>query len=157
MTPRPSPRQTVATLILAVATLTACGGDPLTIEGLADEYIMIAAEGQALPATVQTSDTLEIQVTGGDLVLLPNAKYSFTVDFRFIDPQMPGNATTETFIEVGPWSIEGDYLLLESTTPGRIWIGAVDGSRISIDIIEPEFLELPITIEYRREAAAAGL
>ncbi|NIR46700.1 MAG: hypothetical protein GWN99_20040 [Gemmatimonadetes bacterium] len=156
MIQRASPHPIAAGLILMIGALTGCGDDPLTIEGLAGEYIMIAAEGQALPAVVQTSDTLDIHVTGGNLLLLPNAQYSFTVDYRLIDPRMPGNPTTEGFIDVGPWEIANDRLLFQSTTPGRIWIGTVDGSRVSIGISEPDFLEKPIEIEFRREAAVDG-
>jgi hypothetical protein len=153
MTNRRLSRCAAPILATALLSLAACSDDPLTIEGLAGQYVMTAAEGQALPATVSTSDTLEIEVTGGTLLLLANAQYSLDVDFRLVDPQMPGATATETFIDVGPWDISGDFLALQSTTPGRTWVASVDGSRIILEIGEPDFLERPIELTFRREAS----
>lgn len=147
------PIRSAALLATALLALASCGDDPLTIEGLAGQYVMISAEQMTLPATLQTSDTLEVEVTGGTLVLLASAQYTLTVDFLLVDPQMPGAPGAQTFIDVGPWEIVSDLLTLLSTTPGQTWVGSVDGSRITLQIGEPDFLERPIEIRFQREAS----
>ena len=142
-------RQAVPLVALALA-LTACGDEPLTIEGLAGEYTLVAAAGSGLPATVESSDTLVIQVTGGRLSLISNGQYTLTADFQLTDPGAPGDTSTQTFIDVGPWEITGDFVLLASTTPGKTWVGTVDGSEITVELSEPDFLQNRLTLTYRR-------
>ncbi len=91
-----------------------------------------------------------IEVTGGDLLLLQIEEYSMTVDFRLSDPRTPGDTSTFQFVDVGPWSVTDQLVLLQSTTPGRVWAGSVDGLAINLVVGEPDFLEFPITLRFRK-------
>ncbi|HSG82909.1 MAG TPA: hypothetical protein VLC48_11700 [Gemmatimonadota bacterium] len=146
-------RGTVLGLIIALAGLSglaACEAGLLSIETLSGEYNLIAAEDSSLPATVQSSDTLVIEVMGGELLLLEIAQYSMAVDFRLSDPRAPDDTSTFRFVDVGPWAVTDQLVLLESTTPGRVWAGSVDGLAINLVVAEPDFLEFPITLRFRR-------
>jgi hypothetical protein len=137
----------VAALLLAAA---ACSEDPLTIEGLAGEYVLVAADGRGLPATIISTDSLVVEVTGGDLLMLDIAEYSLDVDFRLSDPRSSADPTTETFIDVGPWDIGDGLIMFQSTRPNTFWFGEVNGSEITIGIGEPDFIENRVDLTYRR-------
>lgn len=147
-----SATRTRAALVVALLLAAAACSDPLTIEGLAGEYVLVAADGRGLPATIISTDSLVVEVTAGELRMLDIAEYSLQVDFRISDPRSSADPTTERFIDVGPWDIVEGLIVFQSTTPGTTWFGEADGSEITIGIGEPDFIENRLDVTYRRVA-----
>lgn len=125
----------VLVLGLAIVAASACGSDLLTPEKVAGEYNLVRVDGTRLPVVVGETETRTEEITGGDLILFAFAEYTLTVDFRITLQTLTGPVVSDsTLIDVGPFSIDGDLILMQSTRPGLTRFGTVDGSSIIVGL-----------------------
>ena len=120
--------------LVALAGL-ACGSDPVTPEELAGEYGLVRVDGARLPVVVGQTETRTEEIIGGELILFAFAEYTLTVDFRITIETLSGPVVSDsTFIDVGPFAIDDDLLIMQSTRPGVTRFGTLDGSSIIVGL-----------------------
>jgi len=124
-------------LILGFVALAsqACGSDPVTPEELAGEYALVRVDGARLPVVVGETETRTEEIIGGELILFAFAEYTLSVDFRITLETLSGPVVSDsTFIDVGPFTIDEDLLIMQSTRPGVTRFGTLDGSSIIVGL-----------------------
>jgi hypothetical protein len=127
--------RSVLVLGLAAVAASACGSDLLTPEKVAGEYNLVRVDGTRLPVVVGETDTRTEEITGGELVLFDFAEYTLTVEFRISLQTLSGPVVSDsTLIDVGPFTIDDDLILMQSTRPGLTRFGTVDGSSIVVGL-----------------------
>ncbi len=111
----------------------ACGSDLVTPEKLAGEYALVRVDGARLPVMVGATETRTEEIVGGELILFAFAEYTLTVDFRITLETLSGPVVSDsTFIDVGPFRIEDELIVMQSTRPGLTRYGTLDGSSIVV-------------------------
>jgi hypothetical protein len=107
----------------------------LTPEKVAGEYNLVRVDDKRLPVVVGETDTRTEAIVGGELILFDFAEYTLTVDFRITLQTLSGPVVSDsTFIDVGPFTIDDDLILMQSTRPGVTRFGTVDGSSIIVGL-----------------------
>jgi hypothetical protein len=125
-------RPLLALGFVALASL-ACGSDLVTPEELAGEYALVRVDGAQLPVVVGQTETRTVGIIGGALTLFAFAEYTLTIDFRITIETLSGPVVSDsTFIDVGPFAIDDDLLIMQSTRPGVTRFGTLDGSSIIV-------------------------
>lgn len=125
-------RSLLALGFVALAGL-ACGSDLATPEELAGEYALVRVDDARLPVVVGVTETRTEEIIGGELILFAFAEYTLTVDFRITLETLSGPVVSDsTFIDVGPFAIDDDLLIMQSTRPGVTRFGTLDGSSIIV-------------------------
>jgi hypothetical protein len=126
-----------STLVLGLVAVavSACGSDLMTPEKVAGEYALVRVDDARLPVVVAETETRTEEITGGELILFAFAEYTLTVDFRITLETLSGPVVSDsTFIDVGPFRIEGDLIVMQSTRPGVTRFGTLDGSSIVVGL-----------------------
>jgi hypothetical protein len=122
-------------LVSAVLAVSACGSSVVTPEEIAGEYTLVRVDGARLPVVVGQTETRTEEIIGGELILFAFAEYTLTVDFRITIETLSGPVVSDsTFIDVGPFAIDGDLLVMQSTRPGVTRFGTLDGSSIIVGL-----------------------
>ena len=117
----------------ASVAMSACGSDLMTPEKVAGEYSLVRVDGARLPVVVGATETRTEEIIGGELILFAFAEYTLTVDFRITLETLSGPVVSDsTFIDVGPFAIDDDLLIMQSTRPGLTRYGTLDGSSIVV-------------------------
>jgi hypothetical protein len=125
----------LAPLALAVVLANACREDPLTFESLAGEYSLLKVDGEEPPVVVSDTGAGTKEITGGRLTMFDYGDYLMTIDYRTTLPGVGDPVSTDsTFIETGPYSIQGDVLILATTIKGMTLAATVSGSLITIGL-----------------------
>lgn len=120
-------------IVLIVLACQACGSSPVTPDEIAGEYALVRVDGSGLPVVVGESETRTEEITGGELILFSFAEYTLNIDFRITLETLSGPVVSDsTFIDVGPFTIDGDLIIMQSTRPGLARYGTLDGSNIIV-------------------------
>jgi hypothetical protein len=130
-----TPRPVVALLAATAVAVAACGDDQLTFESLAGEYQLVRIDGSAPPVEVRRTPERVEQITGGRLLLLDAGDYVMRVIFVVTQSGEVGPIQWDsTFIETGPFTIDGSLLAMQTTTEGVVMFGNVRGSTIVVGV-----------------------
>lgn len=120
-------------IVLTVLACHACGSSPVTPDEIAGEYALVRVDGSGLPVVVGETETRTEEIIGGELILFSFAEYTLNIDFRITLETLSGPVVSDsTFIDVGPFTIDGDLIIMQSTRPGLVRYGTVDGSSIIV-------------------------
>jgi hypothetical protein len=115
--------------------LSACGSDVLTPDKVAGEYDLVRVDDARLPVVVGQTETRVEEIIGGELILFEFSEYTLNVDFRITLQTASGQLVSDsTFIDVGPYTIDDDLIIMQSTRPGVARFGSVDGSSIIVGL-----------------------
>ncbi len=123
-------RFTVATLVMAVALLTACDGD-YTLQTFNGENLPVGAPGP--PPPMQPGGTMTIfALAAGSLQLNSGNTCSLSLTFSETETDAMGNVTvtTDTQTETCTYSVTGTTIRLDS--PGQASVtGTISGNTIT--------------------------
>jgi hypothetical protein len=124
-----------ASLALAAVLASACREDPLTFVYLAGEYTLLKVDGNEPPVVVSDTEAGTKEITGGRLTMFDFGDYLMTIDYRNTLPGIGDPVTYDsTLIETGPYTIQGDVLILATTIEGMTLAATVSGSLITIGL-----------------------
>jgi hypothetical protein len=120
-------------LILLAAATSACGSDLVTPDEIAGDYALVRVDDARLPVVVAETETRTEEIVGGSLALFAFAEYTMSIDFRITLITQSGLVVTDsTFIDVGPFTINDDLIVMRSTRPGVTRYGTLDGSSVIV-------------------------
>lgn len=120
-------------LTFAAIAVSACGSGVVTADELAGEYTLVRVDDTRLPVVVGGSETRTEEIVGGELILFSFSEYTMTVDFRITLETLSGPVVSDsTFTDVGPFTVDDDLIVMQSTRPGLARFGTLDGSNIIV-------------------------
>ena len=120
-------------LVFAALAVSACGSSVVTPDEIAGEYTLVRVDDARLPVVVGETETRTEEIVGGELILFAFAEYTMTVDFRITLETLSGPVVSDsTFTDVGPFTIDDDLIVMQSTRPGLARFGTLDGSNIIV-------------------------
>jgi hypothetical protein len=136
-----------ATLLVAAG----CSGGPVSVADVSATYNLVSVDDVPVPATIYTTADSTAEITGGQLSLLTNEQYTITIDYR-VTVDGPGGPDVQTpqYLDLGPYAVDGDFVLLRSTTPGLTYAGLIEGSTITIEITRAFGTGPRLVLAYRR-------
>ena len=122
-------RRSLCSLALALAALTACGGDGGTDPkvALAGAYSLSTVDGQTVPYTLYQDTDLKVEVVRGTFTIAENGAYTENVTLRFTDASGVDEAPA---ICSGTYTKSGNSLTLtenETASCGGSWDATWDG------------------------------
>lgn len=131
-----SPRRLVG--VLALAGLTACGGDSTVIPPVAldGEYALETVNGIGLPFLKQETASERVEVVSGLLTLRANRTYSGNVV-----EQWTGGSSVQLFPETsaGTYSVSGSRLTFRENG-GATYYGTLNGNRLTATMMDVTFV-----------------
>lgn len=122
-------RRSLGSLVLALAALTACGGDGGTDPkvSLAGAYGLSTVDGHTVPYTLFEDTQLKVEVLRGTFTITDNGTYTENVTLRFTDPTGVEEAPA---VCSGTYTKSGNSLTLTETETadcGGSWGATWDG------------------------------
>jgi hypothetical protein len=122
-------RRSLCSLVLALAALTACGGDSGSNPkvSLAGAYSLSTVDGNVLPYILYQDETLKAEVLRGTFTITGSGTYTENVTIRFTDS---GGVEEAPAICSGTYTQTGNSLTLTETETadcGGSWGATWDG------------------------------
>lgn len=117
--------------------LSSCGADTVApVSGLEGEYALDRVNGIALPFLKEETASQRVEVVSGSLLLRSNRTYSGT-----IVEQWTSGGTVQSFPETsaGTYSVSGSQLTFTESGSGAVYLGTMDGARITATLIDVTF------------------
>ncbi len=117
--------------LLSLALIAACQATtaPEPFRGLEGQYAAVAVNGAALPANLETSDTLTVRVSNWIVLLRADGTYFSQLYFHEIRPTVTKGIP---LVSEGRFSVSGDQLHFTATTGKAPTGGSVEGGKLFI-------------------------